>query len=300
MIVINQRRNMSKVNSVLMLLVVLMIASLACSSSGVNTPDPNFINTMVAQTLAAIQVQSVEPGIPVTGLGTPTPTPTFTASPTPSPTITLSPTPVFTATPSVPLISVSVATNCRVGPGKAYDRVGALLVGEFTEIYGRDLAGNYWYVANPDVEGGFCWLWGEYATLAGNTLVLPIFTPPPTPTPVPAFVAEYSGLESCDSSRWVEIQLKNTGSITFRSIFMSVVDSVTNTTVSMSGNKFTNVNGCSSSDSKNVLASGEKTIVSSPAFGYDLTAHKIRVTITLCSDVGVNGTCVTQVIEFKP
>jgi hypothetical protein len=81
---------------------------------------------------------------------------------------------------------------------------------------------------------------------------------------------------------------------------MSVVDSVTNTTVSMSGNKFTNVNGCSSSDSKNVLASGEKTIVSSPAFGYDLTAHKIRATITLCSDVGVNGTCVTQVIEFKP
>lgn len=283
---------MSRFNSLLASVAVLALALQACSFPSVSTPDPNLINTMVAQTFSAIQIQSAVPAAA---------TPTFTPEiPTFTPTATLSPTPIFTSTPSVPLISVSVATNCRVGPGRIYDRVGALLVGETTQVYGRDLLGNYWYVANPDVPGGFCWLWGEYATLTGNVQALPVFTPPPTPTPVPAFVATYSGLESCNNTWWVEIRLENTGGITFRSILLAVADTVTNTTVSTADDKFTNLNGCNASDSRNALASGEKFAVSSPAFGYDPTGHKMRATITLCSEDGVNGQCVTEAIEFKP
>lgn len=278
--------------------VVLLLASLACSSGGIATPaEPGLINTMVAETLAVIQTQTSQPVIvSATTVSTFTPEP-----PTASPTVTLTPTPVFTATPSVPLISVSVATNCRVGPGRAYDRVGALLVGEFTEVYGRDLAGNYWYVRNPDASGGFCWLWGEYATFAGNTQALPIFTPPPTPTPVPAFAATYSGLESCAGTGWwVEFRLENTGGITFRSILLAAADTTANTTASLSDNKFTNINGCSSSDSRNTLVPGEKLVISSPPFAADPTGHNFRATITLCSDVNVSGTCVTRILEFKP
>ena len=289
---------MSKLIPTLAFVTALLLATLACSSGGIATPaDPGLINTMVAETLAIIQTQTAQPIIvPATGTSTFTPEP-----PTSSPTVTLTPTPVFTATPSVPLISVSVATNCRVGPGRAYDRVGALLVGEFTEVYGRDLAGNYWYVRNPDVSGGFCWLWGEYAALAGNTQALPIFTPPPTPTPVPAFVATYSGLESCAGTGWwVELRLENTGGITFRSILLAAADTTSNTTVSLSDNKFTNINGCSSSDSKTTLSPGEKLVVSSPPFAYDPTGHNFRATVTLCSDINVSGTCVTRIVEFKP
>ena len=293
---------MSKPTPTLVFVAVLLLASLACSSGGVATPDPGLINTMVAQTLSAIEIQSAVPGIPATSTGTVTALPTSTPeSPTPSPTITLTLAPVFTATPSVPLISVSVPTNCRVGPGRAYDRVGALLVGEFAEVFGRDLGGNYWYIRNPDNSSGFCWLWGEYATLAGNTQALPIFTPPPTPTPVPAFVATYSGLESCAGTGWwVEIRLENTGGLTFRSILLAAADTTSNTTVSLSDNKFTNVNGCSSSDSRNTLIPGEKMVVSSPVFSYDPTGHNFRATITLCSDINVNGTCITRIVEFKP
>ncbi|HSG44762.1 MAG TPA: hypothetical protein VLA72_16565 [Anaerolineales bacterium] len=289
---------MSRYISTLAFVIVFMMATVACGSSGVVTPDPNFISTSVAQTLAVIQFQSLQPEIPITGLETPTPT--ISPSPTLSPTVTFTPSPVFTATPLVPQISVSVPTNCRVGPGKVYDRVGALLVGEVTQIYGRALSGNYWYVANPDVPGGFCWLWGEYASLVGNYQVLPIFTPPPTPTPVPAFLASYSGLESCNNNWWVEIRFENTGGITFKSLLLSVADAGTNTTVSLSENKFTNINGCNSSDTRNAFVPGEKMIVSSPVFGYDPTGHKLRATITLCSDINVNGTCVTQIVEFKP
>jgi len=289
---------MFKLNPILASVTILVTASLACSAPSYATADPNFINTSVAQTFAAVQAQT-QPGIPVTGPQD-TATPTLTASPTLTPTITLTPTPIFTATPSIPLISVSVPTNCRVGPGKAYDRVGALLVGEYTEIVGRDLAGNYWYVRNPDNSNDFCWLWGEYATLAGNISVLPIFTPPPTPTPVPSFEASYYGLESCNSNWWVEVKLENTGGITFRSISMSVLDKDTSTTLSMTNDSFVNNNGCNSSDSRNAFNSGESVVVSTPSFGYDVTGHKIRVTTTLCSADGVNGTCVTEVINFTP
>lgn len=290
---------MLKSNPILISVTVLMIASLACGSSVALTPDPNFINTSVAQTMAVIQLQSAQPGIPVTGPDTPTST--FTAEPpTLTPTLTLTPTPIFTVTPSVPQISVSVPTNCRVGPGKAYDLVGALLVGEVTQVYGRDLAGNYWYVRNPDVDGDFCWLWGEYATLSGNTFALPIFTPPPTPTPAPAFEASYAGLESCNTSWWVEVKLENKGGIIFRSISMSVKDTNTTTTVSLSDDNFKNNNGCSGSDSRKTLETGDTVVVSSPSYAYDPTGHKLQATVTLCSEDGVNGMCVTETIEFKP
>ena len=296
--VVKKESNMFKLTPSLAVAVVLLLASQACSPSVVTTLDPNFINTAVAQTLVAIQVQSAQPGgIPITGDGTPTST--IIPSPTPSPTITLTPTPVFTFTPSVPQISVSVATNCRVGPGKVYDRVGGLLVGEVTEVFGRNPAGTYWYVRNPDNSNDYCWLWGEYATLAGNIQVLPVFTPPPTPTPVPAFDVSYTGWETC-TGWWVEFKLQNTGGVTFSSISLTVTDLNTTVVLSTTNNKFINNNGCTSSDSQNTLGTGNAVIVSSPAFTYDPAGHKLRATITLCSEDGVNGTCVTKAIEFKP
>ena len=53
---------------------------------------------------------------------------------TPSPTITASPTITLTSTLEAPMVSVSVNTNCRTGPDKIYDNIGALLVGEQAEV----------------------------------------------------------------------------------------------------------------------------------------------------------------------
>ena len=38
------------------------------------------------------------------------------------------------------------------------------------------------YITNPDKPGEFCYLWGEYAIVAGDTQALPEFTPLPSPT----------------------------------------------------------------------------------------------------------------------
>jgi hypothetical protein len=196
---------MLKPNPFLFLAAVLLIVSLACVLPSTATPDPNFINTAIAQTIAAGVTQASPSDVPII-LESPTITQTFTPElPTLTPTETLTPTLAFTSTPLVPLISVSVATNCRVGPGRQYDRVGALLVSEVAEVYGRDPTGAYWYIRNPDSGSEFCWLWGEYATLVGNISALPVYTPPPTPTPAPDFKAIYVGRDTCTggwSSSW--------------------------------------------------------------------------------------------------
>lgn len=161
--------------------VVLLLGSLACNLSLGAAPTqsaPGQVETSVAGTLIAQLTLTSGPGQVL-----PTEQEVSTPEPLPSPTITLTPTDTSTPTPSVPMISVTVNTNCRYGPGSAYDYLGALLVGETAEIVGRDPSGDYWYIRNPDNPSGSCWLWGEYASPVGNFGSLPILTPPPSPTP---------------------------------------------------------------------------------------------------------------------
>jgi len=290
---------MLKPSPVLLAVVFLLIASLACALPAIPTPDSNAIGSLVAQTIVAGLTQTSQALIPVTGLGSPTVT--FTPElPTLSPTATLSPTPIFTETPLVPMISVSVATNCRVGPGKVYDRVGALLVGQVAEVFGKDPTGVYWYIRNPESGAEFCWLWGEYATMAGNTLALPVFTPPSTPTPIPAFVVSFDGLDTCAPNWWPDLKLENTGGTAFKSFSITINDTVTTTVLSMSGDGFTENDGCTGSTTRDTIDPGGIRVVSAPAFAYDPSGHKIRATVKLCSDKGLKGTCVAQEITFKP
>jgi hypothetical protein len=290
---------MRKSTPILLSVTVLLIVSLACGlSSSAPTQDVNSIlGTAIMQTMVSALTQTAQVIVPVDIVETPTASYTFT--PIFTPTETLTPSPIFTATAIVPQVSVSVATNCRVGPGKVYDRVGALLVGQVAEVVGRDYTGNYWYIRNPNQSNGFCWLWGEYAAVTGNFAALPMFTPPPTPTPMPAFEADYDGLETC-ASWWVDLKLTNTGGISFESISLTVRDTVTDIVVSMYTDVFNNINGCTDSSTKDVLNPGANRIVSAPAFAYDPSGHKLRATITLCSRDGQNGTCVTDVIKFTP
>ena len=318
---------MPKTSLKLLLGSVLLVASQACAPPVPATPDPNVINTAIAQTLAAGQTQTSQPSIPITGDETPTPSvtvgPTFTAivlpsisgtgTETPTPSLTavpsstaiVLPSPVFTltpaVTPSVAQLTVSVPTNCRTGPGTAYDRVGGLQVGEVAEVVGRHASRDYWIIRNPDRPSQVCWLWGEYATVAGNIGVLPEFTPPPTPTPSPGFDASFSRLEGCPGTGWwVDIELENTGGLTFQSIAMTVRDTVNNTDFALYSDDFINRDGCNRTASRDNLPAGEQLVVSSPAITRDPREHQFRASITLCSNPGQSGVCATEVITFTP
>ena len=135
----------------------------------------NAANTIAAQTLAVPDeteetVITVEEATPVPPTETPTDLPTATLA--------------FTATLSVPMVQVSVNTNCRTGPGAIYDLVSALLVSQEAEVVARNADGSYWVIQNPGGAGS-CWLWGFYATVEGPTASLPVWDAPPTPTPLP-------------------------------------------------------------------------------------------------------------------
>jgi hypothetical protein len=142
-------------------------------------------------------------------------------------------------------------------------------------------------------------VWGQYATVSGNYAVLPVFTPPPTPTPVPAFEAEYSGKDTC-VGWWIELELDNNGGVPFKSLALTVRDTVTNAVVSLYSDSFTNMDGCLDSSTKDVLEPDSNTVISAPAFAYDPVGHELRATLTLCSNRGQSGTCVTQVVKFTP
>jgi hypothetical protein len=309
---------MSRTHQIYFPAIVLLLASLACAMPAFSTPDTGAISTSAAQTVIAGLTQNMPQATSTATLeststftSTPEP-PTFTPTETVTPTQTLTATLVFTPVPLVPLISVSVPTNCRNGPGKVYEMVGALLVGEFAEVYGRDETNNYWYIRNPDSAPEFCWVWGKYATLTGPVLLLPVFTPPPTPTatltplptftptPFPAFRSDYVGLDTCTGSWWIEIKLKNRGSIPLKSVNISVKDNVTGTVVVNLADGFTNLDGCLKKSTKDALGPGDTYLLSAPAFNYDPTGNDLKVIITLCSDTGQKGTCATNKFNVKP
>ena len=60
---------------------------------------------------------------------------------------------------------------------------------------------NYWIVNNPD-RPGECWLWGQYASVSGDTSSLPVRTPPPTPTPLaPGSLSGYAYIDGDNNNQ---------------------------------------------------------------------------------------------------
>lgn len=132
-------------------------------------PLPDGAQTSAASTLDAIftpQTTAASPQslLPVTGWITPTSLPTNTAIPT----------------TSVPMLTLRDSTNCRAGPGQAYEIIVTYPINQKLEIAGRYDEENFWLVKSPESRTGTCWLWGEYADVIGSYPVVYLVTPAPT------------------------------------------------------------------------------------------------------------------------
>ena len=104
------------------LILMILLALQACNlPSGAPTEEPQDEVLIAAQmTLTALAEQVT----PTEAL------PTFTSLPTLSPTPEFTATPAFTVTPSFAYVTLSTATNCRVGPGLVYDLIDTFLIGQ--------------------------------------------------------------------------------------------------------------------------------------------------------------------------
>lgn len=297
---------------------ILLFAALACSTS----PSPIVptqsvdLSTVIAQTAAVAQTQTAL-AVPPTAVESSTPTITLTATNTATETPTV--TSIFSPTPEAAMISVSVATNCRNGPGKVYDYEGALLIGKTVQILARESTGDYWYIHNPETTDDlYCWIWGKYATITGDVSVLPMYTPPPTPTATPtsdatitptatatkkasdgSFVVSYNNTDTCSPNWWTDYKLRNNGLISFQSMKITIKDMSNSNTFEKSSNVFTDLGGCSTSAEKDVLDPGDILIFSGPNFSYDPSGHLLRISLTLCTGNAQKGTCVKQNFDVQ-
>jgi hypothetical protein len=157
---------MTKWKGTLFLFSILLTVTLACNLPG-TMPESEAGVEAALTSLALTQAAAVNlpPNQPENPLTTPLPpsiTPTFTQS--------------------VPMVFVSLDTNCRTGPGVNYDYLTALLVGEKAEVVGKytSVSPTYWVIKKGSIT---CWLWGKYATLEGDANSLPEMVPPPSPIP---------------------------------------------------------------------------------------------------------------------
>lgn len=160
------------------------VGDLVSTYSAQTQQAESLIDMIIAQTLTAMPPTEAEKAVTEAVPPTTTPTMAFTDTLAPTMTPTLVPTVVPTTTPASvgPSVEVTIPTNCRTGPGKAYDAVSVLQVGKSVEIVGRNATGTYWVVTNPGGTGT-CWLWDYYAIVSGQTVNVPIWQTPPTPTP---------------------------------------------------------------------------------------------------------------------
>ena len=87
-------------------------------------------------------------------------------------------------------VTVSVATNCRQGPGTAFANVYGMPVGQVAKVVAKNSYSGYWIIEIPGQNGKTCWLWGQYATINGDTASLKdVVTPTSVATQTPTATA---------------------------------------------------------------------------------------------------------------
>jgi hypothetical protein len=289
---------------------VLLLCASACSLPGrpamVNRTDQDStvaiqiqVAGIVAETEAAQTEMAILVASTLTAMMTDTPEFTFTPSDTPS--MTSTSTPTFTLTPSIPLASVSANTNCRSGPGTIYEIRGVLNIGETAEVVGKNAAGDTWIIKLPSNPSITCWLWGYYATVVGDVSGLTVYSPPPTPTPRLEFTIVSTGttFEAGWTIWTVDASVENTGGITWQSWQFVMHDNTSGTDLNgIPVNQFPVPPGTYPASED--LNPGEIGGIYVAPLPYDPAGHSLTITVTLCTQDDLAGTCISRTKTFTP
>lgn len=223
------------------------------------------------------------------------------APPAASLTPTASPLPTLTSTPA-PIANITGNTNCRTGPGSVYDLLHTYLAGDEVDLLGISPDGFFWYTSDGTGINPDCWLWGQYATPVGDTAMLPVFTPPPTPTPSPDFEIAWFHSDVGMSQYHFFFEIINTGNVTWDSALLYIYDPV----VFQDAGRFSNtfqVNGTLPNPTKDSIPAGDIGYFHSERLShpgaYGKEADVIDIYFVACTEEYLNGYCITKMWSEK-
>ena len=286
---------MSVLRAFLLTLVMsLMVA--ACGAPGAPAAGgvdlAGTIDAAVGATVAALPGQPVAAALP-TSLPTATPMPALAVTQIPTETPPPPPLPAR--------VGVTLATNCRTGPGLAYPKVFSLQPGQLAEIKARSTGNDYWYIVNPDKSAETCWIWGEYATVEGDVSSLPVLTPAPAPNPPVDFVMYRQGFSECGSTR-VSLAVTNVGTATFKSARVQIEDLTASNNVygpvTESDPFGDNPTSCPKDKSGSSLAPGATAYIVIPMKDFH-AGNEAAAYVKLCTGDDASGTCITRAAYFR-
>lgn len=265
-------------------------APAAPASSGVDLAAT--VDASVKATVDALPGQAAAAALP-TALPTATPKPTLAVTQIPTET------PVPAQLPAS--VGVSLATNCRTGPGLAYPQVFSLQPGQTADVKGRSADSSYWFIANPDQSGESCWIWGEYATVEGDVSSLPVLTPSPAPSPPVNFVMYRHSFSECGSTR-VSLVVTNVGTVTFKSARVRIEDLTATNHVygpnTLSDPFGDNPTSCPKDKSGSSLAPGGTAYIVIPMNDFH-AGNEAGAYVTLCTGDDATGSCITRGAFFR-
>jgi hypothetical protein len=143
---------------------------------------PTSTVTEISSTQAHTQVHTKGPTITPTSKVTETTIPTITTTPTSTPTSTIEPA----------VLSLNQDTVCLDGASFDHNVDEYVLSESEYPIYGQ-LSDQSWWLVGVDEEQS-CWIYGEYSTVRGEIVTLPIITPPSLPTLTPTELPSTAGI----------------------------------------------------------------------------------------------------------
>ena len=274
----------------------------ACSAPGASEAEiAARVDAAIQQTIDAMDTAApptaTQPAalLPPNASDTVAPTDTAASAPTSAPTS------ATTEPPSAPVVSVSLTTNCRTGPGEAYPFVLYFEPGQSARVIGRSSVDNYWYIAHPAAADGHCWLWGQYATVQGNAGNLPVLTPPPPPAPVFDFTLYRHSFSECGETR-VSLVVVNKSTSTFRSGRIHVEDLDNGDDLHgprLDEHPFAdNPTSCPRDQGSNSLPPGATAYLVIPLSEFE-GGHNAVANIRLCTDDEGGGECLLKSAFFQ-
>jgi uncharacterized protein YgiM (DUF1202 family) len=273
------------------LLAAISLAVGACASPASSEPD---ISALVATSVKAT-IDAGASHTPIVLGPTASQTPhrinTVTPTATQAPTQTLLP----------PKVSVSLATNCRTGPGLGYPQLASLKPGQVADVVGRSGDEDYWYIALPDQSVETCWIWGEYASVEGSVASVPVLTPEPSPVPQVVFTLYRHSFTECGTVR-VSLVVVNTGYSTFRSARVQIRDVTADNNIygpNTDSHPFgDNPSSCPKDKGSESLSPGATAYLVIPMKDFK-AGNEAAAYVTLCTQDDAQGNCVTRGAYFR-